>query len=110
MFSLPTITATTLHADGVDAAISATLNEHAIEIRKRIKRAANDIYEIGRRLTEAKKHVGYGNWLPWLEREFGWTDRTALNFIHAFEMFHMVGKSETISDLPTARNISKTRI
>jgi hypothetical protein len=25
--------------------------------------------------------AGHGNWLPWLEREFGWTDKTAERFI-----------------------------
>jgi hypothetical protein len=25
-----------------------------------------------------KEICGHGNWLPWLHREFGWTDRHAL--------------------------------
>ena len=37
--------------------------------------------EIGRRLTEMKKICGHGNWLQWLQREFGWTDRQALNYM-----------------------------
>jgi Protein of unknown function (DUF3102) len=76
--------------------VPVTLNEHAIEIRKLCKRTAHDIYEIGRRLTEAKKLVGHGNWLNWLDAEFGWTDRTALNFMHVFQMWP---ESETVSDL-----------
>jgi hypothetical protein len=81
------------------SAIEAALNEHATEIRKCAKRAAGDICEIGRRLTQAKKLLGHGNWLPWLEREFGWSDRTALNYMRVFEMWHTIGKSETVSDL-----------
>jgi hypothetical protein len=38
-----------------------------------------DIIEIGRLLTEVKKIAGHGNWLPWLDREFGWSDSTALH-------------------------------
>jgi hypothetical protein len=47
-------------------------------------------------LTDAKRIAGHGNWLPWLEREFGWTEQTALNFmrVHA-----MVGKSPNFGDL-----------
>jgi hypothetical protein len=30
---------------------------------------------IGKRLTDAKVRCGHGNWLPWLEREFGWKER-----------------------------------
>jgi len=38
------------------------------------------IIEIGRELIEAKKGVPHGRWLPWLEDEFGWSDRTARNY------------------------------
>ena len=36
--------------------------------------------------THSKWHIvkricGHGNWLPWLEREFGWSRQTADNFI-----------------------------
>jgi AcrR family transcriptional regulator len=55
-----------------------TLAENAEEIRNLGKRAAGDVIEIGRRLTEMKELCGRGNWLPWLQREFGWTDRHAL--------------------------------
>src|SRR5262249_10639372 len=49
-------------------------------------RVVEDVAEIGRILTEAKETVGHGNWLPWLDREFGWEETTALNFmrVHKF--------------------------
>jgi hypothetical protein len=28
-----------------------------------------------------KKIAGHGNWLPWLEREFGWSEDTANRFM-----------------------------
>jgi len=74
----------------------ATLADHANAIRSLGKRVIADIIEIGRRLTDAKRIAGHGNWLPWLEREFGWTDRTALNFMRVHEL---AMKSETVSDL-----------
>src|SRR5262245_35174593 len=48
------------------------LAEHAAEIRRLYKRGVGDVTEIGRRLSECKKLVGHGNWLTFLEREFGW--------------------------------------
>ncbi len=36
-----------------------------------------------------------GEWLPYLDREFGWADRTARNFINVAENF----KLENFSDL-----------
>lgn len=74
----------------------ATLADHADAIRTLGKRVIADVIEIGRRLTEAKRIAGHGNWLPWLEREFRWTDRTALNFMRVHEL---AMKSETVSDL-----------
>jgi hypothetical protein len=69
------------------------LAEHAEVIRALGKRAVHDIIEIGRRLIEAKELAGHGGWLPWLEREFGWDERTAQRFIS-------VGvKSDKLSDL-----------
>jgi hypothetical protein len=48
------------------------LAEHAAEIRRLGKRALADVIEIGARLTKCKPICGHNNWLPWLDREFGW--------------------------------------
>jgi len=71
------------------------LAEHAAEIRRLGKRVVRDVIEIGERLTKCKALAGHGNWLPWLEREFGWTDDTALNFMRA----HELAKSRNFRDL-----------
>ncbi len=68
------------------SATETILAQHADAIRARGKRVIGDIIEIGRRLTEAKKIAGHGKWSPWLDREFGWTDDTALNFMRCHEM------------------------
>ena len=73
------------------------LEQHADAIKTLGKRVVGDVIEIGRHLTEAKQICGHGRWLPWLERNFGWTDRTARNFMQVYEGFG--AKSETISDL-----------
>jgi len=66
------------------------------EIRVLVKRSAQDIIEIGQKLTEVKGRLGHGNFENWIKREFGWTNRTARHFIEVSEHF----KSEIISDLP----------
>ena len=55
-----------------------------------------DVIEIGRRLAECKEHVGHGGWLPWLEREFGWKERTAQNFM---QVHALASKSAKFADL-----------
>jgi hypothetical protein len=73
----------------------SALAEHADAIRTLARRAVGDLIEIGRRLTEAKTLCGHGGWLPWLTREFGWTEQTALNFMRV----HELSKSKNFLDL-----------
>jgi hypothetical protein len=61
------------------------LDQHAVAIRGLLKTTKDSIIEIGRRLVEGKKLVGRGQWLRWLDREFGWTDDTARRFINIYE-------------------------
>jgi hypothetical protein len=72
------------------------LAQNAEVIRALGKRIIADVIEIGRRLTESKAVCGHGNWLPWLGREFGWTEITALNFMRVHSL---VGKSSKFEDL-----------
>ena len=71
------------------------LTKHADEIRRLGRRVVAEVIEIGGRLTECKRICGHGNWLPWLDREFGWTEMTATRFINVYEM----GKSNKLLDL-----------
>jgi hypothetical protein len=71
----------------ITSAQQGVLDEHAAEIRRLGKRVIGDVLEIGRRLTEAKKQLGRAGFLPWIEREFGWSEDTAERFIalHALQ-------------------------
>jgi hypothetical protein len=65
--------------------IQAKLAKHAENIRTMAKRAVQDIVGIGRELTEAKKLVGHGHYVDWLEKEFAWSIGSALNFMRVYE-------------------------
>lgn len=71
------------------------LAEHAEVIRALGKRAARDIVEIGERLIDAKDRCGHGNWSPWLEREFGWSDDAAQRYIRVGD----AAKNRNLRDL-----------
>jgi N6-adenosine-specific RNA methylase IME4 len=58
------------------------LREAADRIRTRMSRTVQDIIEIGRDLAKVQERIGHGNFLPWIEREFGMSDQTAYRFIH----------------------------
>jgi Protein of unknown function (DUF3102) len=84
------------HLSSLGGQASASLAEHVAKIHRLHKRCIDDLVEIGRRLTECQRLVQHGDWLDWLETEFGWSDRTALNFMRVYDM---AVKSEKFSDL-----------
>src|SRR6202044_960881 len=73
------------------------LCEHAAVIRRLQRRVIADVVEIGRRLCECKPLVGHGEWLFWLKREFDLSERTARNFMNAYEFVE--SKSANVADL-----------
>jgi hypothetical protein len=75
-------------------------SEKAGAIRALGKNIVRDVIEIGRHLSEVKRRVGRGNWLPWLKSEFEWTDRTARNFISVYELSRSNWKDLSNLDLP----------
>src|SRR5215207_6198431 len=59
------------------------------------------IFQIGQELERVKALLGHGAFGPWLNAEFGWSERTAQRFLQAVEVFG--SKADTVSVLePTA--------
>ncbi|MHC5762543.1 DUF3102 domain-containing protein [Nostoc sp.] len=55
------------------------------EIKERLRRSAQDIWEIGQKLTDVRSRLKHGQFETWLKAEFGWSRRTAYNFINVYE-------------------------
>jgi hypothetical protein len=81
------------------ALADAVLADHATTIRTLRTRIVSDVAEIGRRLSEVKQIVGHGNWLPWLNREFGWSEDTAERFIRVHDFVAGLSDSATVRNL-----------
>jgi hypothetical protein len=73
------------------------LDIHAVEIKRLGKRVVADAVEIGQRLDACQFILGHGNWTPWLDEKFGWSDRTAQNLINVYKLTKT--KPEKFSDL-----------
>jgi hypothetical protein len=71
----------TANADTTTAIPADILAEHVAEIKRLCKRGVSDVAEIGSRLTACKELLDHGDWLPFLEKEFGWSEDTAERFI-----------------------------
>jgi hypothetical protein len=73
--------------DDLPAEVAAEVRDASTRIRVRMQRTAADIVEIGRDLIVIKSKVGHGNFLPWIEQEFGMSEDTAQNFMRVAKRF-----------------------
>lgn len=62
--------------------IDATTRLHVLE-----RKTGEQVLEIGRILIEVKAALGHGQFVAWLDSEFGWSRDTARNFMSVAEMF-----------------------
>ncbi len=70
--------------------------------------------EIGRRLTEAKEILPYGNWGKWLNEEVNFSERSAQNFMKLFNeygssqlsFFSFGSNPQTFADLPYSKALA----
>jgi len=76
----------------------AIVQARTTELHVLVRRSAQDIIVIGQKLNDVKQRLDHGQFGVWLDAEFGWTDRTARNFMQVADKF----KSENFSDLRIA--------
>jgi Protein of unknown function (DUF3102) len=79
-----------------EIAVAPLVAEHVLAIRKIGRRMIEDAIEIGRRLTECRRLVRH-DWIGWLDRELGVTDRSALDFMRVYHL--ALTRSENFPDL-----------
>src|SRR5205823_4852744 len=69
----------------------------AARIRVKVKRTIEDIIAVGTDLLTVKESLPYGQFGPWLQAEFGWTNRTAHRFMAVAAW--LSARSDIVSDL-----------
>jgi hypothetical protein len=79
-----------VQAEIIPPSVQGVLDEHVDAIRACAKPTIEDLIEIGRRFAEVKKALGYTNWVPWLEREFHWSETQAERFIALHSLRRLV--------------------
>lgn len=83
---------------GMSGEEARELREVAERVRARHRQQVAGFIDTGRDLAAVKERLGHGQFGAWCAAEFQWTDRTARNYLAAFEAFG--SKTETVSDLP----------
>jgi len=82
----------------VDAAHRERVQLATSDIKRRLKRTAQDIVETGRQFCEVKELLSHGQFTEWLEQEFEFTPRLARQWMAVAERFG--DKTEKFSVLP----------
>jgi hypothetical protein len=82
----------------LDADNAVLARRTAEKIRLHLQRTSKEIIEIGADLIRVKDALGHGRFGEWFQAEFGWTIRTAQNYMRASSVFG--SKCETVSYLP----------
>lgn len=74
--------------------VRTDVQESTRRIHELERRTSESIIEIGQQLIRVKQRLPHGEFLPWLDAEFGWTERTARRFMAVADVFH---KSDNLS-------------
>ena len=86
----------------LDTETSTLVQQRTDEIKALMRRTAEDIIVIGRKLAEVKEHLGHGRFLDWLAAEFGWHRFTANRFMQVAEVFSDLEMSQIVTFAPSA--------
>jgi hypothetical protein len=81
----------------LEVQVTEKVRSSAEAIRQEVRNTLESAIKIGQELLHVKEALPHGQFLPWLQAEFGWAERTARNFMAVAEQF---GKSAIIADLP----------
>ncbi|MEM8718487.1 MAG: DUF3102 domain-containing protein [Cyanobacteria bacterium P01_G01_bin.39] len=72
---------------GLDPQQRLEIEQATAAIRDRLRKAAQDIWEIGRMLSEVHSKLHRGQFDKWIKTEFDWSRRTAYKFISVYKRF-----------------------
>ncbi len=68
----------------LDRPTSAIVRQRALEIKDLMRLTAENIINIGQKLTEVKETLGHGSFQSWLRTEFEWSEQTARQFMQVY--------------------------
>jgi DUF3102 family protein len=89
--------------------VAAEINRLHTEIDEAARTTIDKAIRIGQLLSEQKRSLKHGQWLPWLEANVSFTDRTARNYLRVFEKREQL-KLESVSDLTKAYRLLADKV
>ncbi|MBV9390053.1 MAG: DUF3102 domain-containing protein [Chroococcidiopsidaceae cyanobacterium CP_BM_ER_R8_30] len=63
------------------------VQQQTTEFKSLVGQTAQNIIDVGEKLTNIKSKLGHGNFRKWLKSEFGWSIPTARRFMRVYDRF-----------------------
>jgi hypothetical protein len=82
--------------DLLETKVADKVRSSAQTIRQQLQNTLENAVMIGQAFLVVKEALEHGQFLPWLKAEFGWSERTAYNFMSVAQRFELA----TIANLP----------
>ncbi|MEM9274639.1 MAG: DUF3102 domain-containing protein [Cyanobacteria bacterium P01_F01_bin.143] len=79
--------ATKFNYESLDSHKRTEIEEATLAIREKLRKAAQDIWEIGHMLSNVQAQLQRGQFDDWVKTEFDWSRRTAYKFISVYKRF-----------------------
>ena len=79
--------------------LAIEINEEHRAVEEAAVSALEHALRAGELLSEAKEQVGYGGWLPWLERNFKGSTRTAQGYMRLWRNRDRLGDAQRVAHL-----------
>ena len=87
----------------LDDDTKAIVLQRISEIKGLMRLTAENIINIGQKLTEVKEQLGHGSFQNWLQREFEWSEQTARQFMQVYRWSKTVeNKNFVFSQMATS--------
>ena len=84
-----------------------SLNQLVSEIKFFENQAVVSYWEIGKRLSQAKEQIGHGNWENWVDKNLGYTPRTARRLMKVYTEY---SNRTALTDLTFNKALALTSI
>ncbi len=96
---------TTFDYNALDPNIAALVQSRTVTIRARKQRVCADLVELGHDLLDVKESLPHGQFHNWLKAEFGWSERTARNYMSLANTFGHLDPATLAGAEPTALSL-----
>lgn len=98
----PNLILTQFNYDSLPESVQDIARNAAASIKAKMKKSAQDIWEIGRELAMVKDAIDDGSWMRWLDAEFEMSSASARRFVSVYKAYPDASRLKNVQASATA--------